>query len=333
MITGKKAALAKICDLTGVTRMLECAQARPSLLVINYHRIGDVATEPFDRSVYTCTASALYEQIDLVKRKFPIINSKELEKIVQGGAFRRTYAMITFDDGFIDNFEVAAPILRQHSVPAVFFLISGMTGTNQITWWDEIAYLVRNCQRATLRLTIPFPCKIELRANRELVIRKVLQLYKHPQNHSPDLFMRELRDECAVTVPTTTSPRFLDWADARAMIAMGFELGSHTHSHHLLSTLPYDQQMEELRRSKELIEEHTREKVSLIAYPVGSRSAFNCDTRRAVKASGYKFGFSFYGGINHGSVDPTDLQRFGPAQPSVFRFQLAVNAITARQII
>jgi len=333
MITGKKAALAKICDLTGVTRMLEYARVRPSLLVINYHRIGDVAAEPFDRSVYTCTASAFYEQIDLLKRKFPIINSKELEKIVQGGALRRTYAMITFDDGFLDNFEVAAPVLRQHAVPAVFFLISGMTGTNHITWWDEIAYLVRNCPRATLRLRTPFPCTIDLRANRELAIREVLQLYKHPKNHSLDVFMRELRGECVVTVPKITAPRFLDWTAARAMIAMGFEIGSHTHSHQLLSTLPYDRQLEELQRSKGLIEEHTREKVSLIAYPVGSRSAFNSDTRRAVRASGYKFGFSFYGGINRGSVDPTDLLRFGPAQPSLFRFQLAVNAFTARQII
>jgi peptidoglycan/xylan/chitin deacetylase (PgdA/CDA1 family) len=333
MITGKKAALAKICDLTGMTRMLEYARARPSLLVMNYHRIGDAASELFDRSVYTCTASALDEQIDLVKRKFAIINSKELERIVQGGAFRRTHAMITFDDGFIDNFEVAAPILRQHSVPAVFFLISGMTGTNHIAWWDEIAFLVRNCPSAALRLKMPFPCIIDLRANRELAIRKVLRLYKHPKNDSPDAFMRALRDECTVTVPKVTAPRFFDWTAARAMIAMGFEFGSHTHSHRLLSTLPYDLQLEELQRSKEVIEQHTREKVSLIAYPVGSRSAFNADTRKAVKASGYKFGFSFYGGINRGSADPTDLLRFEPAQPGLFRFQLAVNAVTARQII
>jgi peptidoglycan/xylan/chitin deacetylase (PgdA/CDA1 family) len=44
---------------------------------------------------------------------------------------------ITFDDGYLDNFEIAAPILRKLSLPATFFLVSGFLGTTIVPWWDR----------------------------------------------------------------------------------------------------------------------------------------------------------------------------------------------------
>jgi len=45
--------------------------------------------------------------------------------------------VITFDDGYLDNFEVAAPILTRLALPATFFVVTRYMSTDTVAWWDE----------------------------------------------------------------------------------------------------------------------------------------------------------------------------------------------------
>jgi len=56
---------------------------------------------------------------------------------------RDTRVLLTFDDGYRDNYDLAFPILRSHGVQGVFFLPTTFIGTDAIAWWDEIANLIQ----------------------------------------------------------------------------------------------------------------------------------------------------------------------------------------------
>src|SRR5262249_43098979 len=52
-------------------------------------------------------------------------------------------ALVTFDDGYRDNFEVAVPILRERGVPATFFLPAAFLEAPRLPWWDQVAYVIK----------------------------------------------------------------------------------------------------------------------------------------------------------------------------------------------
>ena len=116
------------------------------------------------------------------------------------------------------------------------------------------------------------------------------------------------------------------------MQSAGMEFGSHTHTHRLLSSLSYAEQLTELNASRDIMKRELARPVHTIAYPVGSRTSFNTDTHRAVRDCGYSLGFSFYGGVNSSnSLCATDVRRFTPAHPGNLRLQLALATSIGRE--
>jgi peptidoglycan/xylan/chitin deacetylase (PgdA/CDA1 family) len=214
--------------------------------------------------------------------------------------------MITFDDGYRDNFTAAFPILKAAGVPAVFFIPTGFVGTSQVPWWDEIAWMVRHTTKKSVE--IPFTGE-RLQLNgvpRNVAIRTVLTAFKRSPGETTRK-VGELRKVLDCKLPEAASEKlFVNWDDLESMRRAGMDIGSHTHSHQILSHLSASEQLEELRRSKQLLEAHLGESVDSIAYPVGAVDSFTNETMALTQQCGYKVGFSFINGANLAS----DLPRY-----------------------
>jgi peptidoglycan/xylan/chitin deacetylase (PgdA/CDA1 family) len=91
---------------------------------------------------------------------------------------------------------------------------------------------------------------------------------------------------------------FMSWEEAREMRRGGMWIGSHAHSHQILAHLKPEEQKNELTTSKAILESHLGEAVHTVAYPVGTKGAFNNATLEAARSSGYKAGFSYIPGVN-----------------------------------
>src|SRR5437588_9548887 len=121
--------LANLATRAGVVRVLESMPTRDGVLIVNHHRVGDKNACVYDRGVFAASAELFDEQVAYIKRNYPIILPHELAEMWAGGKrLRRMHAMITFDDGYADNYEVAFPILKNHGVSGVFFLITSYVG-------------------------------------------------------------------------------------------------------------------------------------------------------------------------------------------------------------
>ena len=100
--------------------------------VVALHRVDDLESpDPL-----TCGISEFSEYCEFLARTFRVVPlSEQLDRLgsnASGGTLS-----ITFDDGYRDNFEHAAPILERLGLPATFFVATGFIGTDHVAWWDR----------------------------------------------------------------------------------------------------------------------------------------------------------------------------------------------------
>jgi len=323
---GKREAVSRLCAAAGITWLLEHTPRRPVLMILNYHRVGDRRATAYDPNLFSATAEEFDWQIGYLKQHFRMTTLAEVLALVEGAdRLAEPRLLVTFDDGYRDNYQVAYPLLRRHGVQGVFFLPTGFAGSARIPWWDEIAFLVKHSERERFRLEYPRPQNFDLAAaGVERTIAQVLDLYKEPETREPARFIDALERACGCSRPGPQAERcFLDWNEAREMQAGGMVFGSHTHGHEILSKLPLDEQIAELRVSREILEKELGRTVDTLAYPVGKWGTFSEHTIEALRKTGYRAAFSFYSGFNTGTSIPRfDIKRCGVDRQSRGRLRL-----------
>lgn len=312
---GKRDLIANLLERTGILRLLENSPLTDSLLVLSYNRVLHARDCPFDRGAISATPDQFYEQASYCKSRFQVTGLPELlDHLESGKPLTGFRTMITFDDGYIDHYQNVFPILRSLGLPALFFLPTSYIDTSRVPWWDQIAHLLRRSRNPTIRLDYPEPCTLALdETSLEESIRHVLRLYRSPAVRDTERFFEMLERECGVArLEIADPPLFLTWEHAREMLAGGMHIGSHTHSHRTLSNLTEEGQVEELRKSRELLERHLHTRLVSLAIPSGALHSFNGNTARALRETGYQVAFSLYGGVNRGSaLRPFDIKRAG----------------------
>ncbi len=311
----KREQAAQLSAKLGLTGLLEILPERPGLLILNYHRIGDPEKTPYDPGTFTATTEEFDAQIALWKKRFPIVTLAEALAIIQRKkTIRRTHVLITFDDGYLDNYQEAFPVLRAHGASAVFFLPTYFIGTGHVPWWDAIAYVVKQSGKRRIELTFPRTVTFDIdRSGMETALRDILTLAAAPESQNPETFLSHLETVCETSRPQGEAAErcFLNWDEAREMLKNGMDFGSHTHSHEILSTLSAADQQKELSESRSELTKQLGQSIDTLAYPVGLRHTFTAETIEVAKAAGYQAAFSFYGGLNlPGRTEAFDIRRY-----------------------
>lgn len=342
----KRNLLKRTLSMTGGLRLLESVPVWNGLLVLNYHRIGSPDGSLFDHALWSATQDDFDEQVRLLSAGFDVIGLDDLRPALddlRAGARRswqsRRFAMITFDDGYLDNFELALPVLQAHNVPGVFFITSGFLDTGSLAWWDEISWMVRTSPRDRLEVSqrwLSMPLGLEQRA-RDATIQRLLRRYYRLEASDTDAFMDELADATGSgrAPDGLASDQWMSWDNVRSMNASGMSIGAHTVTHPVLSRLSPDDQNLEVCESRLRIEREIGTPVTSLSYPVGNREAFNAATREALSHNGFDWAFSYYGGHVRGGdeIDRFDIPRVAvesSVTPEDFRACCALPHVFAR---
>jgi peptidoglycan/xylan/chitin deacetylase (PgdA/CDA1 family) len=266
----------------------------------NYHRIGDEKHSKFDPNVFSCTATQFEQHIIFFKKNFTVISVEELiDKIDKNQIIDRKYALITFDDGYIDNYNTAYPILKKHQIPAAFYIATDYLDNPHIPWWDEIAWIIRHTKASSVKLKNWTTAVDISSSNITQNVRSILRAVKLDKTRTMTDKITELEQvcQCKMSEEAHKTSLFINWQQAKEMVENGMHIGSHTLSHSILSHLTVLEQQHELSLSKEKIEQHLGIETTSIAYPVGGVDAFTKQTQTIAKQQGYKIAFSFIPGI------------------------------------
>ena len=307
----KRSLLARTLDVSGCCHALRTVHAWKGVLVLNYHRIGDARHSLLDRNLWSATAQDFERQIELLASRFHVIGLPDLERALAAPHDR--HVMVTFDDGYRDNYSLAYPILKRHGVPATFFVTTGFVDSPRVPWWDEIAWMVRTSPLTALDVNrwtlspVPFDTP-----DREVAIARLLSAFKGLPGEVTEDYLEFLSEalqtgRCSNQV---AHELWMTWDMIREMKSNGMTFGGHTVTHPILSNLPSQQQDWEVGECKRRLIEELDEPIEAFSYPVGGRASFNVFTRASLARHGYRWGFTYTGGhCRPGHQDPYSINR------------------------
>lgn len=287
------------------------------VLVLNYHRIGDPSSRPWDRTLWSTTAEGLDEQLALLARETDVVGPADLPGLADLG--RGRHVLLTFDDGYRDNYDLAFPLLRRHGLTAAFFLATGFLDSPRVAWWDEVAWMIRHAARDAIPAGPWLSEDVPLHApDAESAIASILAAYKSLPTRDAEALLDHVAEGAGVRrcTPEDAVGAWMTWDMAREMRDGGMTIGGHTVSHPILAGLPVERQREEITTCARRLYEELGIAMTSFSYPVGGRGTFTVDTRRLLREQAVALAFSFYGGFaRFDRWDPLDVPRIhvGPA--------------------
>jgi peptidoglycan/xylan/chitin deacetylase (PgdA/CDA1 family) len=309
----------------------------PWLTVLTYHRVARPdAAATLDDGVVDVTPEQLDRQLAFVGRWFRPIGMDDLLAHVRGHrSLPRNPLLVTFDDGYRDNHDVALPILARHGVRATFFIATDYVDRRRLFWWDRVALLVKRSPRERIAIDYPerFELPIHAAPTRSAAIRSVQRLIKDSVGLDLDRFIDGLERASGVAFESDDERRLVDetvmtWDQIIALRRAGMDVHSHTRTHRVLQSLNAALLADELRGSRAVLEEVLGEPVRALSYPVGKPVSGVAHIRQAVCDAGYELGFSNGTGFNLvQGFDPFDTRRVSAEVAlgdSFFRAMLAI---------
>lgn len=283
----------------------------PRLWIMMYHRVLPIvdiryATEEPGMIV---TPDTFRQHLRELKRLFTVLPLSEwVERHAAGKVLPQRACAITFDDGWLDNFEYALPILQQEQVPATVFAVSHMIGTDLIFWPNRLARLLQlDSRHGSLNWLKRFAGYQDDgalgRETSSLIIKSCKQFSDKEIQQKLDIAEAQLK------LPKLSSHSLMNWDQLRTVQKSGLmDVGSHTcHHYRLTEALSEDTMTQEIIESRNLLERELDQPVKLFCYPNGDVSP---SAVRLVRET-YSAAVTTKRGINSAGLDMHMLQRIG----------------------
>jgi|ERR1051326_2942124 peptidoglycan/xylan/chitin deacetylase (PgdA/CDA1 family) len=279
---------------------------RNKVLILMYHRFAE-------RAGGVSIAAADFEShLKYLNQHYNVVSlSEAVSQFRENGKAKKRTAVITIDDGYNDAYFVALPLLRKYAMPATLFVVTDFLDQNIWLWTDKLRYVLLNTQKPaceyqsgekliTLQLTD--------RRSRFQVAGAINSCLKRIDNNEKDKAIEELAHSLQVSIPEIPTAEFaaLNWDQARELEHGDVEIGSHTHTHPILTQIQPDRVRWELRKSKSRAEEMLQHEITLFCYPNG---VSDDEIRTETKSSGYTSAVSAKPGLNGPKDDLFALRR------------------------
>lgn len=195
--------------------------------------------------------------------------------------------VITLDDGYADNCEVAYPIFKKHNVPFVIYLTTAFPERKAILWWYGLEDLIVQNDKIELSDGSEYYCRT--------IDEKVRTFFE-----LRDIIIPLNKDNLLESIHKLFENYDIDWHSLCDTYCMSWDqvgflskdelctIGGHTKNHYAMNKLSHEEIIDEVSGANELIEEKTGRKVTHFAYPFGSEVEVGKNEFDIVKKLGFK---------------------------------------------
>jgi peptidoglycan/xylan/chitin deacetylase (PgdA/CDA1 family) len=305
-------------------------------LILMYHRImkeNDARKIWLQPGMYV-TPNTLEMHLKFLKKYFKLISLNELISKWNNDCYRndQTVCCITMDDGWIDNYNNAFPILKRHNVEATIFIPTSFVGTEEWFWSDRLQYLfrmsylnkyVKGTKILLSEFGIRYDSNVISKEMFKIISHKAIEKVKMIHPNQINGFVKNLTNKLGIFIPIERM--FLNWEEIEVMSNNKISFGSHTHNHKILKYCTENEIREELSQSYKIGNRNTINFVPIFCYPNGICTTF---IENIVRNSAYRAAVTTKLGIeNMSKINYFKIKRIGLHEDVCSSHQLLTNRL------
>ena len=280
--------------------------------IVMYHRVAESTEHPW--SLTSVSPRNFEDQIKYARSKYNVISLEELASHITGQQpLPQRPLVLTFDDGYRDNYLHAYPILQKYNTPATIFLTTGYIGTGELLWVDKVRYNVYHSQNQEIRLAGLGSYSLSTIRERQALANLITGKAKKLNSEERSTLIAEVIRSTGIDVPASLGKELMmSWDEVKEMSDNGISFGAHTVSHPILTSISPEQAENEILQSKKDIEDRLKKPVTTFAYPNGKSGDYDRRTIQILKEAGFTCAVTTIKGMATSKQGLYELRRISP---------------------
>ncbi|MBI9099183.1 MAG: polysaccharide deacetylase family protein [Spirochaetaceae bacterium] len=279
--------LQRVAFSSGIMKLFGQIKKANGAIILMYHSVADASQDRWIDKNNHVPADIFALQMDFLSKNKNVVSLDELISTIQQGKTPESgTVVITFDDGYLDNMTIAAPILDKYNFPATLFLPCGYIDRGENQWIDQVYSFFKFRSKHILKWGTNKNVSYDLKNQQEFqiayneVCSNLMTSGKESRNH----LLTEIKNQLQ---PVESIPRLtMNWDDVQTLLSdyTCFNLGGHTIEHTDLTSVTLDEAEIELRNCAEWIKRETSYTANNFSFCYGRTSE---GLRHLISKSGF----------------------------------------------
>lgn len=256
------------------------------------------------------------EQMELLARNYRPVSLDQVKSLVRGEAKLPDRAVVvTFDDGYTDNYEVAAPVLNDVGVPATFYATVECVERHRLPWPARLRFAFHATKKGSWTdasgKTWPLGSTVE----REKALLVCCDECCKLAGDAQEQYVARFEEKMETRVPVESRDLMMTYEQLRALVAQGHIVGSHTMTHPNMAYVSAEDVRREMTASRQRLEQQLNAAVVHFSYPCPALAPhWTEQTVAASRRAGYETAVTTDRGLARQGDNPLCLKRVRPSR-------------------
>jgi len=310
-----RVSIAYILYYTGILNLLLNSKLKNKAVVLMYHRIldKDEISKSYSQNGIIVSKETFADQMRFLQENLNVISLADtIQNLTTKTPFQSKSCLVTFDDGWKDNFYNAYPILQKNNIPAVIFLPTDFIGSGRHFWQERLSRLLIRLNQDCTK-DINYRDRV-FKAFQNDGLNRIFSSNQNEvkENLAPfiskkkkqgltivDDLIERLEDFLEFSSDTQDPNNdFMNWNEIKTIYSNAIEIGSHGKNHTILTETGVDLD-KELLESKTVIESQLNTTINSFSYPNG-------DCTKTITESVKQYSYDVAFGTEQGFVTHAD---------------------------
>jgi len=296
-------------------------QRNGEVVVLMYHGVVDV--DPILPDWCILRKEQFEKQIKFLTENFNVIPLLEAVEGIKNDVITGPTAVITFDDGYQNNHDIAFPILEKYRAPASIFVSTKFIDTEDTLWTGVLQNAFGKTTLTSMEWkgqNLDLSTTMNKKKSMEFIKSKLKEENYSVIEKNTNEIVDVLSEGEGFRIDASSPYRMLTSAQIEIMAKSELiDFGAHTHNHPILSGLSREDQKFEIEHSIECVTQMTDSSCKSFAYPNGGEADFTDETMGLLEEAEMAVSLSTKLGLCRKGTPLMAYKRFGIGDETDFK--------------
>jgi peptidoglycan/xylan/chitin deacetylase (PgdA/CDA1 family) len=301
---------------SGLLRMVGACRGRGAAILMYHSVMEDPRAQDALLGGIIHSRDVFRRQMELVARQYSPASLDQVRRFVRGqDEVPDRAVVVTFDDGYADNYEIVAPVLNELGVPATFYVTVECVEQRKLPWPARLRFVFRNTKKNTWSDSSEKVWPLSDVGEREKAYLISCDECCKLAGTAQGKYVARHEEELDIQVPVESGALMMNYDHIRTLLQQGHIIGSHTMTHPNMAHVSLQDARREMAESKQRLEQQLNTAIAHFSYPCPALSPHWTDqTVIASRQAGYETAVTTDGGLARKGDNPLSLKRTRPTK-------------------